>query len=126
MKIIFNDILLNEQAQPLKSLILNGKNLLEINYIIDAPNAIVNDKQNFLLELSFTIERAHTSENEAICFAFEHNQMLKNITSAMLNFIDDTSNKMYLKIDEAILKNISIDLASLSTTSTYTFIGILK
>ena len=126
MKILFNGMPLNEQSQPIKSLSTNGKNLLALNYAVNASSAIIEHCGNFISELEFEIERAHASENEALAFTFNHYHSLNSVKSASLILQDESTQKVLLEIPNAILSSIKINLLPLSTKTKYEFTGLTK
>ncbi len=124
MKIYFDNILLNEDEQPVKSFVVNSANLTSSEYAIGAQSAIIRQNKNSRISLNFEIQHAHQSESDAAIFALEHCTNLNCASTGTLRIIEQARQKYSL--NNAVLDSIKITTAGHTTTAKYEFIGTVK
>ena len=121
MIISFSSKILNEGAQPPKSLSIDLKNQVSNVYAIDAPASIVYQRGNSRMLIVFEIERAHESEALAAKFALEHSAALNSLSDGELIFFDENNREEILKIDAAVLSSAKTAVEGMYTSTKYQF-----
>ena len=125
MKATYATTILNEFAQPLKSLTIDSKNFVLCEHAINADNALVRQNKNLQTSISFEIARTFKNEREAQMFAMTHAQTLNTKPMSTLSFANLKTNDVFLKIDNAVISSVKTSVQSHLTTTKYTFLGSL-
>ena len=125
MNVKFENITLNEAAQPLKSFTIEGKNFVLSEHAINAKNALIRQNKNLQTIISFEIERTHKSSREAQIFAMTHAQTLNMLDFAPLSFANVKTNNIFLCVNNATISSVKTTVEEHLTISKYIFLGTL-
>ena len=89
MRIKFAKILLNENFELPKDIAIETRRLTQTEFPIDASNAKIFDRKNLRINITFSIERTHTTEESARFFALEHSVNISTLSPEILEFIEE-------------------------------------
>jgi len=124
MKIKFANRPLNPNGETPKNFFAQTLRKHQEERAISAAKASIFDRGNESVGVSFSIERAHSSEGAAELFALTHAATLSAGGSANLDFTSgEGSSKKTYTLESAVASKIKITADSLTTLTSYDFVG---
>ncbi len=124
MKILFSKKELCPQGIDARKISVSQKRKTQSEGVIGAQNALLFDRANRLISVSFEVERCHSSPSEAQEFALFHAESLAGLSPADLDFVsvgpDGKQHALY-KFPSAVLSKAVCIAEGGKSVSSYEF-----
>ncbi len=124
MKILFSKIELCPEGIDARKISVSERRKTQSEGVIGAQNALVFDRANRVIYISFEVERCHVSTAEAGAFALGHSAMISGLSPADLDFVLNGRSSLkspIVRFPSAALSKASCSAEGVKTVSSYEF-----